>query len=103
MFTLNDIGSYIENDTINISGLDAIWELNSVIKEKNLTRLYTIFHIWLAYQFYKSENPTLIEKALNLIKEFIKDIKSDEVELFRPCNHIEWFLNEFGKILLIFH
>ncbi|MHA2363684.1 MAG: hypothetical protein ACXAC7_06985 [Candidatus Hodarchaeales archaeon] len=103
MYSLTDIEILIDNNltiTEENKGLDVLEELLPLLEEKSLIRSFAIFQIWLAYNYFNSSDPTIKEKAIDLVKDFINSFKSDEVEIFRPCMDIEWFLNDFGKKMI---
>lgn len=100
MFNLNDLELIINSDLKTNFNLETFEEILPLMKNKSLSRSHTLFQIWLGYQYFNSKNPKLVKKAMKLIESFVNEIKSDGVEIFRPCNNIEWFLIDFGVKLL---
>ena len=70
-------------------------------QSKNDLKPTLILKIFLAYlELLNNNNGEINKESIQNIKDIIKSIRFNEIELFLPCKNVEWILLEIGKRLL---
>ena len=68
---------------------------------KNDLKPILILKIFLVYlDLLNNNNREINKESIQNIKNIVKSIRFNEIELFLPCNNVEWILLEIGKRLL---
>ena len=68
--------------------------------QNNNLKLTLILKIFLTYINLINGKQRISNESIENIKEILKSVRFNEIELFIPCNDVEWILLEIGRLLL---